>query len=688
MDESRHRPSAVTEQRTRPDREALLEILDDVSEAIAVLDEDDLRFTYLNDAYAELASGKDILGRTLREVWPEIAREIEPMIRHVLETGERYQAADTPFEIRRSPDGAPERRFFTFTYCRFSIDGRRELLVDAFETTSEVEARAAAETAARSAEQHASLLSSLFEGMADGFFALDTDWRFRYANGNAERLLRQPRDRLLGHRIWDLFPDAVGTPFEKSLQDAMRERKPVEFKEFYAPSDMWASVHALPSPTGLSVFLSDITSLKESEAALARSEAQLRAMIDNSPDVILMKDIRGMIIRVNEQLARDLGMPKEKIAGLTDFDLVPEQTAEEIRAHDRQVIERGEPMQFEEGITTKDGKLVRLLTTRFPLKDASGRIYAVASISVDITERVEQARAVAESEQRLRKIFEEGPIGIVLYDVNDFHIVTASDTYARMLGYSKEELQAMTPFDVTLPAERDIAKDLAVRLVRGEIPLYRVEKRYLRKDGGTFWVSVTGSLIRDEAGRPSLILGMVEDITTRKRAEEVVRDRDQAIRAAYTDVIAAVTGGKLVLMTPGEMRAALGRPVGHEWKLDDFCRLAEVRHALAPALLAAGLPPEDAEDYVLAAGEAMANAIKHGGGGLARVRRTEGAVQIEITDHGPAIDFEDLPKATLQPGFSTKQSLGMGFTIMLEACDRVLLTTQPGLTILLLEKTL
>jgi anti-sigma regulatory factor (Ser/Thr protein kinase) len=58
-----------------------------------------------------------------------------------------------------------------------------------------------------------------------------------------------------------------------------------------------------------------------------------------------------------------------------------------------------------------------------------------------------------------------------------------------------------------------------------------------------------------------------------------------------------------------------------------------------------------------------------------------------ISDKGPGIDFSILPKATLLSGFSTKQSLGMGFSFMLEFCDRVLLSTQPGNTIIVLEIT-
>ena len=84
-------------------------------------------------------------------------------------------------------------------------------------------------------------------------------------------------------------------------------------------------------------------------------------------------------------------------------------------------------------------------------------------------------------------------------------------------------------------------------------------------------------------------------------------------------------------------------------------------------------------------GEALVNALRHAGGGSYQLFVRDDRLQVLVRDDGPGIDFRMLPRATLQRGFSTAASLGMGFTIMLQVCERVLLSTRPGRTSVLLE---
>jgi PAS domain S-box-containing protein len=126
-----------------------------------------------------------------------------------------------------------------------------------------------------------------------------------------------------------------------------------------------------------------------------------------------------------------------------------------------------------------------------------------------------------ESEERFRRIFEEGPVGMVTL-ASDFRFTRANAAFCNMLGYTERELTALTLKDVTHPEH--VAPDLKMvqKVIDGNLPVYRTQKRYVRKDGGGIWGAVTATSVRDLEGRFLCIVAMIEDITDRKRAEERV----------------------------------------------------------------------------------------------------------------------------------------------------------------------
>ncbi|MDT0164585.1 SpoIIE family protein phosphatase [Actinotalea sp. AC32] len=103
-------------------------------------------------------------------------------------------------------------------------------------------------------------VARVLESIPTAFFSLDRRWRFTYVNAEAERILASPRDRLLGNEVWELFPAAIGTAFERHYREAMESGRTVAFEEYYpAPLDRWYEVRAWPSPDGLSVYFLDIS---------------------------------------------------------------------------------------------------------------------------------------------------------------------------------------------------------------------------------------------------------------------------------------------------------------------------------------------------------------------------------------------------------------------------------------------
>ena len=168
-------------------------------------------------------------------------------------------------------------------------------------------------------------------------------------------------------------------------------------------------------------------------------------------------------------------------------------------------------------------------TAAFLIRDDNGNPLRIAVVITDITERKAAEEALRASEERFRVTFEEAPVGMVI-GVEDGVIVKANRAICRMGGYTQEELVGRHVRDLTYPEDRELGGPFVKRLMAGEIPSFTLEKRYLRKDGQPFWAQATTAAIHSTDGKIAFALGVVEDITERKRAEEALRQSERRFR--------------------------------------------------------------------------------------------------------------------------------------------------------------
>jgi PAS domain S-box-containing protein len=141
-------------------------------------------------------------------------------------------------------------------------------------------------------------------------------------------------------------------------------------------------------------------------AGLAVGEEELIALLDHTSAVIYMRGLDGRYMLVNREYERLFRVRREEIVGLTDHDLFPQEVADDFRANDLAAIAEGRPVRLEESVPGEDGPRT-YITVKFPLKDATGRSYAICGISTDITERKraeeEVHRLNEELEERVRQ---------------------------------------------------------------------------------------------------------------------------------------------------------------------------------------------------------------------------------------------------------------------------------------------
>jgi PAS domain S-box-containing protein len=143
-------------------------------------------------------------------------------------------------------------------------------------------------------------------------------------------------------------------------------------------------------------------------------------------------------------------------------------------------------------------------------------------------------QVIKESEERFRKVFDEGPLGMALLDGAKF--LRVNQVFCDMMGYTEDELRGMTFLDITHPERVEEDREASRRMLAGEVPFLRTEKRYVRRTGEVFWGSVTATAVRDEAGEVLYALAMVEDIDQRKRAERELRESEARYKNLFSSI--------------------------------------------------------------------------------------------------------------------------------------------------------
>ena len=251
--------------------------------------------------------------------------------------------------------------------------------------------------------EHAELLAEreqLLNRMTDAFFALDDDWRFTYLNHTAERVLDRTEEDLLGQCIWDEFPAAVDTAFQREYERAMETGETVNFRASYEPLDTLFEVTAYPSDTGLSVYFRDLTAERIREHEL---EAY-RMMVEAVGDPMYVLDEHGNMTIANAAMADFLDRPVEEVVGTHVSAYMPEEDVVRGTELIREVLADDDQQwgAFEMRVSTRDGGY-RIVDNKFGLVRDGDDYAGVVGIIHDISERKAHEERLEQENRRLEK---------------------------------------------------------------------------------------------------------------------------------------------------------------------------------------------------------------------------------------------------------------------------------------------
>jgi PAS domain S-box-containing protein len=251
------------------------------------------------------------------------------------------------------------------------------------------------------------------------------------------------------------------------------------------------------------------------------AEEQYRSIFENAVFGAFQTSPDGRFITANDALARILGFGSSQELVESVTDIAQQVHVDPLRREEfsHALQESGAVHNFEAQAYRQDGSIIWLSLSARAIRDAAGNIARYEGIVEDVTARKRTELELVEMGNRLNATYTLAAVGISVIDMTG-RFIAVNDRLCEITGYSREELLTYRFQDITHPDDVKPDADLFARLKAGEIETYQLEKRYVHKNRSTIWIELNVSLVRDAAGKPAYRIGVVQDITARKRAEQ------------------------------------------------------------------------------------------------------------------------------------------------------------------------
>ncbi len=376
----------------------------------------------------------------------------------------------------------------------------------------------------------------ILESISDAFFSLDSDWRFTYVNSQATQVLNRSKTDLIGKRIWEAFPEAVGSVFEQEYRRAADHQITVSFESFYPPLGAWFAVRAYPIESGLAVYFQDITEIKRreaerqhAEAALRKSEERYRSLFDSIDEgfcvIEVLFDPTGAAIdyrflEVNPVFEQQTGF-KEAV-GKTMREILPDLEDDWYEIYGKVAL-TGEPIRFENGSAAMN-RWFDVYAFRVDEPEA----HKVAVLFSDISDRKRTEAELRQKSAILNLINEATPTPIYVKDQAG-RIVYANPATLEVLKKPESEVIGYRDCEIyDAPALGEIISENDQRIMQTG----QTEVLEESPDGIRTFLS-TKTPYRNEAGEVIGLVGISNDISDRVQFaldRERILQQEQAAR--------------------------------------------------------------------------------------------------------------------------------------------------------------
>ena len=401
--------------------------------------------------------------------------------------------------------------------------------------------RPVADSAALSVDQ-------IMDGLAEGFFALDSNWRFVAFNRAAEEMFEIAREQVVGKLLWEVSPAILGTEFDRRYRLAMSNREEQQFESYsIRRPDRYHEVRAFPLGEGIGVAFKDATDRQNILQTLRRRELELARVQEIGGLGGMRVDLAGAFTGYRSpEYLRLHGLPPD--AGIETHDdwarrIHPDDRSRAVEHFLRVVA--GDDTQYKSEyriIRPSDGAVRWIRAVGEIERDENAAPIALVGAHMDITDRKLAEQEALESEEKLRAIADALPV-LISYVDKDQVFRFANKAYETWFERPLSAVLGRQVREVMSPAMYEARRPYLERALAGESVSYEVD--FVRSTGALA-TQVVHVPHRDASGRTLGVYVVVSDISERKIAEQKIAESEARFRAIANSapVLIWVTGAE------------------------------------------------------------------------------------------------------------------------------------------------
>jgi len=274
------------------------------------------------------------------------------------------------------------------------------------------------------------------------------------------------------------------------------------------------------------------------EQQLREAEARFQTLVEEMPAIIYINgwDDPHPMHYVSPHVETMLGYSMSEWLDQPGFvyQIVHPDDRERLREESERTEAIGARFSMEYRLIGRDGRIVWVRDECVPVYDFTGEPLFYQGIMIDVSDRHRAEEALRDSEERFRSAFDDAAIALSIA-TPDGQLMRVNAAHCDLLGYTADELIGCNLRTLIHPDDLPTSDVLRQQLLAGATRSYRIERRYLHKDGHVVWGLVSVSLTRDREGNPLSLLVQTQDITDRKLAEEALRESEEYFRSTFDD---------------------------------------------------------------------------------------------------------------------------------------------------------